>query len=68
MGEKSGSRSGMNSHDHDSESLKPFFGLKYFNSLMRIRDPGWKKFGSGSATLAKNIFLPFKELNLWEPK
>jgi hypothetical protein len=28
-----------------------FFGLKYLNSLMRIRDgknldPGWKKFGS----------------------
>jgi hypothetical protein len=22
-----------------------FFGLKYLNSLMRIRDPGWKKFG-----------------------
>jgi hypothetical protein len=21
--------------------------LKYLNSLMRIRDPGWKKFGSG---------------------
>ncbi len=26
---------------------KPFFGLKYLNSLMGIRDPGWKKFGSG---------------------
>ncbi len=25
----------------------PLFGLKYLNSLMRIRDPGWKKFGSG---------------------
>jgi hypothetical protein len=24
-----------------------FFGLKYLNSLMRIRDPEWKKFGSG---------------------
>ncbi len=24
-----------------------FFGLKYFDSLMRIRDPGWKQFGSG---------------------
>jgi hypothetical protein len=39
MGEKSGSRSGMNNPDHISESLKN-------NSLMRIRDPGWKKFGS----------------------
>jgi hypothetical protein len=26
---------------------KQFFGLKYLNSLMRIRDPEWKKFGSG---------------------
>jgi hypothetical protein len=24
-----------------------FFGLKYLNSLMRIRDLGWKEFGSG---------------------
>ncbi len=24
-----------------------FLGLKYLNSLMRIRDPEWKKFGSG---------------------
>ncbi len=24
-----------------------FFGLKYLNSLMRIRDPAWRKFGSG---------------------
>ncbi len=36
-----------------------FFDLKYLNSLMRLRDPGWKKFGSGidlhpgSATLVK---------------
>ncbi len=22
-----------------------FFGLKYLNSLMRIRDPGWRQFG-----------------------
>jgi hypothetical protein len=22
-------------------------GLKYLNSLMRIQDPGWKKYGSG---------------------
>jgi hypothetical protein len=25
------------------ELRKQFFGLKYLNSLMRIRDPGWKK-------------------------
>jgi hypothetical protein len=24
-----------------------FFGLKYLNYLMRIRDTGWKKYGSG---------------------
>jgi hypothetical protein len=24
-----------------------FLGLKYINSLMRIRDPGWRQFGSG---------------------
>ncbi len=24
-----------------------FFLLKYFNSLIQILDPGWKKFGSG---------------------
>jgi hypothetical protein len=32
-------------------AYKPFFllfwGLKYSNSLMRIRDPGWRQFGSG---------------------
>jgi hypothetical protein len=52
MGKKSGSGSGMNDPDHISESLETIIGLKYFNSLMRIRDgkirildPGWKKFG-----------------------
>jgi hypothetical protein len=24
-----------------------FWGLKYLNSLMRIRVPGWRQFGSG---------------------
>jgi hypothetical protein len=47
MGKKSGSGSEMNNPDHISESLETIFGLKYLNSLMRIRDPGWKKFGSG---------------------
>jgi hypothetical protein len=36
MGKKTGSESGMNNPDHISESLE----------TMRIRDPGWKKFGS----------------------
>ncbi len=34
--------------DHISRELRnQFFGLKYFNYLIRIWDPGWKKFGSG---------------------
>jgi hypothetical protein len=39
----------MNNPDHISESLETIcWGLKkYVNSLMRIRDPGWKKFGFG---------------------
>jgi hypothetical protein len=38
----------LNNLDHISESLNNnFFGLKYLNSLIQIRDPEWKKFGSG---------------------
>jgi hypothetical protein len=34
-----GSESGMNNPDHISEEHRKFFlGLKYLNSLMRIRD------------------------------
>jgi hypothetical protein len=57
----------MNNPDHISESLETIFpGLKYLISFMRIRDPGWKKFGSGintpgSATLPSttvfNVFF-----------
>ncbi len=44
---KSGSPgSGINNPDHISESLETVFGLKYLNSLMRIRDKH-----PGSATL-----------------
>ncbi len=61
-GKKSGS--GMNNPDN-SESLKnTFSGLKYLNSLMwirdmgmekiRIRDPGWKKVGSGIGVPGKH--------------
>jgi hypothetical protein len=43
--------SGMNNLDHIFNSLETIFllllGLKYLNSLMRIRDPGWRQFGSG---------------------
>jgi hypothetical protein len=41
----------MNNPDHIFESLETIFlvflWLKYLNSLMRIRDPGWRQFGSG---------------------
>ncbi len=53
MGESQhpGPGSGMNNPDHIFLSLETIFllflGLKYLNSLMRIRDPGWKKVGSG---------------------
>jgi hypothetical protein len=44
MGKTSGTGSGMNNSDHISERLKTiFWGLKYLNSVMWIRDPGWKK-------------------------
>jgi hypothetical protein len=46
MGKKSGSGSGINSPDYISESLETIFWVKHLNSLMRIRDPGWKKIGS----------------------
>jgi hypothetical protein len=46
-----GSESGIRIRDEQPRSYflelrNHFFGLKYLNSLMRIRDPGWKKFGS----------------------
>jgi hypothetical protein len=55
MGKKSGSGSGIRDEQPGSyfpELRNHFFGLKYLNSLMRIRDgnnldPGWKKVGSG---------------------
>jgi hypothetical protein len=46
MGKKSGSvsGSGMNNPDHISKSSETirYFGLKYLNSFLRIRDPGRK--------------------------
>jgi hypothetical protein len=50
MGKKSGSGSGIQNEQPGSYFLElknHFLGLKYLNSLMRIRDPRWKKFGSG---------------------
>jgi hypothetical protein len=60
----------MDYPDHISERLETVFGSKYLNSLMRIRDPEWKKFGSGirdkqpgSATLMRTILFTFFLLN-----
>ncbi len=55
MGKNSGSGSGIRDEQPGSYFLdlrNHFFGLKYSNSLMRVRDrnnsdPGWKKAGSG---------------------
>ncbi len=70
MGNNQDPRSGygMNNPDNISESLEAiFWGLKYSNSLMRIRDPWWKIFVSeirnekirirdpGSATLVLTL-------------
>jgi hypothetical protein len=55
MAKKSGSGSGIRIRDEQPGSYfrelnKQIFGLKYLNSLMWIRDSGWKKLkkvGSG---------------------
>ncbi len=52
-GRKSASGSGIWDEQPGSYFLElrnhffAFLGLKYLNSLMRIRDPGWKSVGSG---------------------
>jgi hypothetical protein len=52
-GRKSASGSGIRDEQPGSYFLElrnhffAFLGLKYLNSLMRIRDPGWRQFGSG---------------------
>jgi hypothetical protein len=52
MGKKSGSGSRIQIRDEQPGSYflelrNHFCGLKYLNSLMRIRDTGWKIVGSG---------------------
>jgi len=50
MGRKPASGSGIWDEKPGSYFLELrnyFFGLKYLNSLMRIRYSGWKQFGSG---------------------
>jgi hypothetical protein len=39
-------------------AYKQFVGLKYLNTLIRIRDPGWKKFGSGMEKFGSGIKHP----------
>jgi hypothetical protein len=52
-GRKSPSGSGIRDEQPGSYFLElrnhffAFLGLKYLNSLVRIRDPGWRQFGSG---------------------
>jgi hypothetical protein len=59
----------MNNPDHIFRNLETIFwgflGLKCLDSLMRIRDPGWKGVGSGirdgrrgSATLLAPVTAP----------
>jgi hypothetical protein len=48
MGKKSGSGIRIRNEKPGSyfrELKKIFFGVRMLNSLMRIRDPGWKKIG-----------------------
>ena len=46
----------MNNQDHISESLETIFlGLKYWNSLMQIRDPGWKNSNPGWKKLGSGL-------------
>jgi hypothetical protein len=62
MGKKSGSGSGMNEPDHISESLETIFGVKILEFLMRIRNPGWKKFRAGiNIPDLQHCFLPWND-------
>jgi hypothetical protein len=50
MGESQHPDPGLTTRSIFFRCLKPlfaFFGLKYLNSVMRIRYPGWRQFGSG---------------------
>ncbi len=46
----------------------PFFGLKFLNSLMQIRDPGWKQFGSGILDEKSRIREPGSGINIPDPQ
>jgi hypothetical protein len=69
MGKKSGSGSGIRDEQPGSYFLElrnHFFWLNYLNSLMRIRDPGWKQFGSGIWDGKKTN--PGSGINIPDPK
>ncbi len=70
MGRKSASGSGMNNPDHIFKNIETIFilflGLKYLNSLMRIRDPGWRQFGSGIRDRKKSD--PGSGINIPDPQ
>ncbi len=63
---KTGSGSGMNNR----ELRNKFFGLKYINHLMRIRDgknsaPVWKRFGSGiNIPDPQHCFVRYQEIRV----
>jgi hypothetical protein len=54
--------SGMNNPDHIFYSLETifllFWGLKYLNSLMRIRDPRWRLRDGKKSDLGSGINIP----------
>jgi hypothetical protein len=73
MGRKSESGSGIRDEQPGSYFLElrnNFFGfvwgLKYINSLMRIRDPGWRQFGSGIRDGKKSD--PGSRINIPDPQ
>jgi hypothetical protein len=47
------------------EPKKQFFGLKYINSLIWIRNPGWKKFGSGMKKVGSGIRDKYPGYSNW---
>jgi hypothetical protein len=71
-GRKSASGSGIRDEQPGSYFLElrnhyfAFLGLKYLNSLMRMRDPGWRQFGSGIRDEKKSD--PGSGINIPDPQ
>jgi hypothetical protein len=71
MGKKSESGSGIRIRDEQPGSYfrelrNHFFGLNFLNYLMRIRDPGWEKFGSGIRDEKNSV--PGSAINIPDPQ